>query len=124
MKSIQVGQLLPHHPIVNPPKKTIVNQTGRPSFQQVLDNQLLTFSHHAEQRLKQRGIKLQPEQLMKLENALDRAAAKGSKDSLLLYQDMAFIVNVKNRTVITAIDGAAMKDNVFTQIDSTVIVGA
>jgi flagellar operon protein len=55
-------------------------------------------------------------------SALDKAAAKGAKESLILMQDMAFIVNVKNRTVVTAMDSASMKDNVFTQIDSAVII--
>lgn len=51
-----------------------------------------------------------------------KSAAKGAKESLILMQDMAFIVNVKNRTVVTAMDSESMKDNVFTQIDSAVII--
>lgn len=101
--------------------KTILPYHG-PSFQQVLDQKALKFSHHAEVRLQQRGIELKADQLAKLECAIDQAAAKGAKDSLMLMNDMAFIVNVKNRTVVTAMDGNAMKNNVFTKIDSAVIV--
>ncbi len=92
------------------------------SFQDVFHEQALRISQHAEQRLKQRGITLQSEQLKKIETAVDKAAAKGAKDSLVLMKDLALIVNVKNRTVITAMDGASLKDNVFTNIDSAVIV--
>ena len=53
---------------------------------------------------------------------MDKAAQKGSQDSLILMNDTALVVSVKNRTVVTAMDGASMKDNVFTNIDSAVIV--
>lgn len=92
------------------------------TFKDVLNEQLVRFSHHAEQRLKQRGIEFKPDQLAKLESAIDKVAKKGAKDSLILMQDVALIVNVKQKTVVTAMDGTSMKDNVFTQIDSAVIV--
>jgi flagellar operon protein len=92
------------------------------SFQELLNRQELKFSHHAEQRLQQRGIVLNPEQLQKIAGAVDQAAAKGSKDSLVLYRDIAMIVHVPNRTVVTAMDGSSMKEHVFTQIDSAVVV--
>ncbi|GIO10862.1 hypothetical protein J19TS2_04170 [Cohnella xylanilytica] len=92
------------------------------SFKQLLDRADLKFSHHAEQRLKQRGIRFQPEQLDRIASAIDQAEAKGAKDSLVLYRDIAMIVSVPNRTVVTAMDGATMQDHVFTQIDSAVVV--
>ncbi|WP_410769252.1 TIGR02530 family flagellar biosynthesis protein [Fontibacillus sp. BL9] len=92
------------------------------SFKDLLENRLLHFSNHAVKRLEQRGIELKPEQLNQIESAIDSAAAKGAKDSLILMKDMALIVNVNNRTVVTAMDGNSMKDNVFTQIDSAVII--
>lgn len=91
-------------------------------FNEVFREQVVRLSQHAELRLRQRGITLQSDQLAKIDSAIDKAAAKGAKESLILLQDMAFIVNVKNRTVVTAMDGKSMKDNVFTQIDSAVIV--
>ncbi|HZG77473.1 MAG TPA: TIGR02530 family flagellar biosynthesis protein [Paenibacillus sp.] len=120
-----IGQLFPNRVGYVPPKlspsKTTAPSNG-PAFQDVLDGQIVKFSHHAEQRLSQRGIRLEPEQLHRLGGAIDKAASKGAKDSLVLFQDMAFIVNVKNRTVVTAMDGASLNDHVFTQIDSTILV--
>jgi flagellar operon protein len=52
---------------------------------------------------------------------VDRAEEKGARDSLVLLRDMAFIVSVSNRTVVTAMDGERLKENVFTNIDSAVI---
>lgn len=92
------------------------------SFRELLDRQELKFSSHAQQRLQQRGIELMPEQLNKIATAVDQAAAKGAKDSLVLFKDIAMIVNVPNRTVVTAMDGNSMKEHVFTQIDSAVVV--
>lgn len=94
----------------------------QPSFEQVLRRNLVRFSHHAETRLQQRGIRWNEEKLAKLESAVNKAESKGARESLILFQDVALIVNVKNRTVVTAMDGSQMKDNVFTQIDSAVIV--
>ena len=51
----------------------------------------------------------------------DRAEQKGSKDSLVLLDDLAFVVSVKNKTVVTAVDSNRAKENVFTNIDSVVI---
>lgn len=92
------------------------------SFRDVLIGERLKFSHHAELRLKQRGIDLKRDQIERIANAVDQAAAKGAKDSLVLYKDMAMIVNVHSRTVVTAMDEASMKQHVFTQIDSAVVV--
>ena len=57
-----------------------------------------------------------------LKDAVNKAEAKGAKESLILMDQLALVVSVKNRTVITAVDGASLKDNVFTNIDSAVIV--
>jgi flagellar operon protein len=123
---LSIGQLYPT--TVTPaslrqPKSSLdkSTQTGQ-SFQQIFKDKMVRLSHHAEQRLEQRGIQLLPEQMAKIESALDKAAAKGAKDSLILFKDMAFIVNVKNRTIVTAMDSSSMQDNVFTQIDSAVVV--
>lgn len=118
---IRVGQLYPAKmpPTVSRPAGP---NTGQESFKNVLEDKLLKFSGHASKRLEQRGIEINPEQLRKIGSAIDKAAAKGSKESLVLMQDLALIVNVRNRTVVTAVDGGSMKDNVFTQIDSAVIV--
>ncbi|MEC0332990.1 TIGR02530 family flagellar biosynthesis protein [Paenibacillus macerans] len=98
------------------------NALGETSFKDMLADQLIHFSNHAVKRLEQRGIEIKPEQLHQIKSAIDSAAAKGAKDSLILMKDMALIVNISNRTVVTAMDGNSMKDNVFTQIDSAVII--
>ncbi|MDB5052084.1 MAG: flagellar biosynthesis protein [Bacilli bacterium] len=123
---ISIGQLYPT--AVSPAslrqtKSTVdLDQTNGKSFQQIFQDKIVRLSQHAEQRLQQRGIQIQPDQMAKIESAIDKAAAKGSKDSLILFKDMALIVNVKNRTIVTAMDGSSMKDNVFTQIDSAVVI--
>ncbi len=103
-------------------------QTGNPStsFASVLDQKLpaqgLRFSQHAQERLAARGITLNAADLQKLEGAVNSVAQKGGKDSLIMMGDAAFVVSVNNRTVVTAVDRAGMQGNVFTKIDSAVIV--
>ena len=82
----------------------------------------LKFSAHASQRLKDRKIALDPATLAKVSDAVDKAEAKGIEDSLVLTSDAALIVNVRNRTVVTALDRNSLSGNVFTQIDGAVIV--
>lgn len=89
-------------------------------FEQEIDR--LKFSAHAQTRLNSREIALSQEDMEKLESAVARAEAKGAKESLVLMRDMAFIVSVRNKTVITAVHNDQLKDNVFTNIDSAVIV--
>jgi flagellar operon protein len=81
----------------------------------------LKFSAHAAARMSSRGINLTPELMGKLEHAVSNAAVKGARDSLVLMKNCAFIVNVPNRTVVTAMDGESLKENIFTNIDSAVI---
>ncbi|HEY3315718.1 MAG TPA: TIGR02530 family flagellar biosynthesis protein [Bacillota bacterium] len=94
----------------------------RTIFQKQLDQERLKFSAHAQERLAGRTTRLTEADLAKLDQAVDKAAAKGSRESLILMKDLALVVSVKNRTVITAVDGERMKENVFTNIDSAVII--
>ena len=80
------------------------------------------FSGHAAERIAFRGISVGSEEVTKLNEAVKRAEEKGARESLVLMNDLAFIVNVKNKTVVTAVDGNSMKDKVFTNIDSTIIL--
>lgn len=82
----------------------------------------LKFSAHAKERLGLRNINLTSEDVARMTDAVNKAAAKGARQSLLVMDHQAFIVSVTNRTVITALDGSSMKENVFTNIDSAVIV--
>ncbi|MBD3176258.1 MAG: hypothetical protein GF320_13855 [Armatimonadia bacterium] len=82
----------------------------------------LKFSGHAQSRMESRGIRLSSDDVARIEGGVDRAATKGGRESLVLMDDLALVVSVKNRTVITVIDGESRKENVFTQIDSAVVV--
>jgi flagellar operon protein len=94
-----------------------------PSFADVLGEKTgaVQLSGHAKARIERRGIDLDPQTLARLQHGVDRAAAKGSRESVVLVDDVAFVVSVKARTVITAVDRASMRDHVFTNIDSAVI---
>lgn len=95
------------------------------SFKDVLDSKLkpanITFSAHAAKRLDQSGIRLSDSQLEQLERAVTSVERKGGRESLVVLDDLAFVVSVRNRTVITAIESERLRDNVFTKIDSAVI---
>ena len=82
----------------------------------------LKFSAHAQERLETRKIDLTLNTLERLRTAVERASSKGSQDSLVLIDDKAFVVSVKNKTVITALAGNNVKEGVFTKIDSAVVV--
>jgi flagellar operon protein len=81
----------------------------------------LHFSKHASQRIEQRGMDLDAVRMERLHRAVDQAEAKGSRDSLILLDELALVVSVQNRTVVTAVDEASRKEHVFTNIDSVVI---
>ncbi len=107
--------------------KGVAGSPNKASFKKTLKQQIgerkgINFSAHAEGRLAVRQIDLSRQDLVKIEDAVERASQKGANESLLLMDDLAFIVSVKNRTVITVIDGQHLKDNVFTNIDSAIIV--
>ncbi|HTY36021.1 MAG TPA: TIGR02530 family flagellar biosynthesis protein [Bacteroidota bacterium] len=114
---------LPIGGVEGPVQKKPFELPGDRSFQKVLDSELngLKFSKHAQDRLEQRQIQLNDTDKQQLENAVSLAQQKGSQDSLVFLRDMAFIVSVKNKTVVTAIDSANLKQNVFTNIDSAIV---
>ncbi|MBN1345962.1 MAG: flagellar biosynthesis protein [Phycisphaerae bacterium] len=80
------------------------------------------FSAHAQKRLASRNLQLNQSQLAGIARATDQAAARGARDSLLLMDDMALVVNVPNRTVVTALDPSRMQNGIVTNIDATVFV--
>lgn len=81
----------------------------------------LKFSKHAMNRLKDRNIELNTEQLKRLDDGARRAEQKGIRDSLVLVDQWAFIVNVPNQTVVTAMDSRLTDENIFTNINGAVI---
>jgi flagellar operon protein len=78
------------------------------------------FSNHALERLESRNIQLSDDELTKIQSAVEKAETKGSRDSLVMMDKTAFIVNIPNKTVITAIEVTNSTENVFTNIDSVV----
>ena len=101
------------------------SQAPGQSFHDVLHGALLQpvkLSGHAQERLTTSSRKLSEAEMSQLAAAVDRAAHKGARDALVLMKDLALVVSVKNRTVITAVDGDRVKENIFTNIDSAVIL--
>lgn len=98
-----------------------------PAFRELLDDSLRSsggtkFSVHALRRIESRGIGLGPGEISSIESALDRAAAKGARDSLVLGGGYALVVNVPSRTVVTVLDPENLSEHVVTSIDSAVFV--
>jgi flagellar operon protein len=107
------------------PVQSIGQTQAAVRFSDVLQDKVneLKFSAHAQTRIRSRNIELTSGMMEKLQNAVSTAKAKGASNSLILFPDAAFIVNIPNRTVVTAMDGENIRDNIFTNIDSTVIAG-
>lgn len=102
-----------------------VNEAGL-SFREVLktktdDDESLKFSKHASNRLEQRGINLTQSQMERLSDGTKKAGLKGIRDSLVIVDELAFIVNIPKHTVVTALDSTETDANVFTNIDGAVI---
>lgn len=101
---------------------------GKGEFEKLLQENIVKqssevkFSKHAELRLQMRNINLSNEQRQRIDMAVKKAQDKGVKDSLILMDNLAFVVNVKSKTVITAVSNSELKENVFTNIDGAVIV--
>ena len=117
-------QLNPAQPINSPQPGTPARApapAAKTSFAQTLEqSQNLRFSNHAQKRLQTRNIELSSDSVERLSNAVDKADKRGGRSSLVMVDDMAFIVNVKDRLVVTALDSNSRGEGVFTQIDSGV----
>lgn len=81
----------------------------------------LTFSKHLNDRINRRHLEMGPERLARLTDAVDRASDKGARDSVVLLDNLALLVNVPSRTVVTAMETEKMKHGVFTNIDAVVV---
>jgi flagellar operon protein len=104
-------------------KSKVPDGTFKDMFSQELARSRdVTFSRHAQQRLFSRGILLSEENLNRLADAIDKAEAKGSRETLILSDDAAYLVSVENRTIITAFDRENLRQGVVTSIDSAVIL--
>ena len=112
----------PQSPIRNKQQGSI---SGVGSFDQLLQNKIeqggVRFSKHATARMQSRGINFSSNQMQRLESAVSQVNSKGGKESLVMLDDTALVVSVKNDTVVTVVDREQLKNNVFTNIDSAVI---
>ena len=104
-------------------------QENSVSFEDILrqkqttaESQELRFSKHAQGRLNDRHINLSDEQNKRLESGVLKASEKGIRESLVILDSLAFIVNVPSKTVVTAMDQSESESNIFTNIDGAVIV--
>ena len=108
--------------------QSIINQnnetnTNNKTFKEILENKSqdgIMFSKHASMRLNSRNLQLSSSQIKRLEDGVKRAEQKGIKDSLVLVDNIALLVNIKNKTVVTAVDNNSEK--IYTNIDGAVIV--
>ena len=110
-------------------RKTDATQSGE--FEGLLRDQLegvkpeasgISLSTHAARRLKERNLEMDATEFTKLKGAIDKLKNKGGQDSLVITSKAAYIVDVPNNKIVTAIDRDNMAENVFTKIDSTLIV--
>lgn len=123
------------YPIGNFPEAITNNQkiknSKSDSFGELLKDEIqkksnkevdFTISNHAAKRLKERNIMLSKKDMETINKGIDMAKEKGSKDSVILYKNMALVTSIKNRTIITAVDRESSKENIFTNIDSVILL--
>ncbi|MGM0507866.1 MAG: TIGR02530 family flagellar biosynthesis protein [Fusobacteriota bacterium] len=94
------------------------------SFKDLLDKKekKLKFSSHAQKRINSRDLKIDNMEMQTLEKGINKLSKKGGRESVVLLNEKAYVVSVKNDTVITVMNGKDMKENVFTNIDSMIIM--
>ena len=118
------GISVPFIPIIgnNEVASRKIGREAASSFDAIFKEELekVKFSNHAMKRLEARNIQLSDNDISRIQNAVDKAEAKGAKDSLVMMDKTAFIVNIPNKTVVTAMEVAESNENVFTNIDSVV----
>ena len=124
---LSIAQLTDQH--LNKSQRTQATEGAESlSFQEILRQKALPgtgnlkFSKHAMGRLADRNIELSDSQLERLQSAAQKAGQKGIRDSLVIVDSLAFIVNVPNQTVVTAMDSTETMDNIFTNINGAVII--
>lgn len=115
--------------IEKPLQKNADVHSGTVSFDDILQKELncvaspdVKFSNHAKSRMNQRNITLDESGLRRLNEGVSKAALRGAKETLIMKDETAFLVNIENKTVITAADSNQLKEKVFTNIDSVIFV--
>lgn len=104
---------------------TAGSQVVQPAFERLLQERArdgLNFSKHAAKRMNERGIAVDAHLMNDLEHAVENAKKKGAKDVAIIGPQGVFIVNVPNNTVVTTMSQQDMREKVFTNIDSAVLM--
>ena len=125
IRPITTGKIIPE--ISGSKNNSNANLGVSKSFSDILDNEVyndsqMKFSSHALKRMQERSITLSENELGKLKNAVSKAKDKGIRESLVVMRDIALIINIPNKTVITAVDGKNLKENIFTNIDGAMFI--
>ena len=118
----RIGGASPLPPSAAPPAAP-PSGVGTPAFADRLRQSSggVEFSKHALERIQRRGIATDPTSMARLQRGVELADGKGAREAVVMVDNSAFVVSVANRTVITAIASAQMRDHVFTNIDSAVV---
>ncbi|AYD40679.1 flagellar biosynthesis protein [Clostridium fermenticellae] len=106
---------------------TQTKESKRTSFDEILNKKVrekdgFVISNHAALRLRERNINFNESDMKSINEGINKAEAKGCKQALILYKDTALVTSIKNRTIITAVNSKDNGENVFTNIDSAVIL--
>ena len=92
-------------------------------FENVLNGEKkLKFSAHAQKRMESRNITINSDEMKKIEDSVAKLRNKGCQDSVVLSKDRAYVISIKNNTVVTIVDEGSLKDSIFTNIDSMTLV--
>ncbi len=130
LKNMNNDYMIRRSQVVKPNTST-QNQTDKntvngASFNDVLSriksNDSIKFSKHAMDRLNSRNISLTEDEIDRINDGVNKAQSKGVREALIMMDNKVFVASVQNKTIITAVAGEQLKDNVFTNIDGAVIV--
>lgn len=117
---------IPSQPLIHQGQSSKAIQNPKQSFLEHLNNATkpaeLKISKHATERLMERNIHISDTEWAHVTDKVNEAKAKGVQDSLVLMEQAALIVSAKNSTVITAMDRLEAKDQLFTNIDGTIVL--
>ena len=118
-------QHIPYHPPIKPIAKQNTEQVSKQSFMDNLKKATgdeLKISKHASERLNERNISITDREWQQISEKVFEAKNKGVKQPLVLLDQAALIVSAKNATVITALDRNEAKQQLFTNIDGTILL--
>tara|TARA_B100001250_G_scaffold243390_1_gene209223 strand:- start:215 stop:613 length:399 start_codon:yes stop_codon:yes gene_type:complete len=97
-----------------------------PTFDEILEARLpagtVVVSAHAKAALEVSGIELSPMDLDRIGKGIDQLGDAGGQEGLLISEKAAFAVRVSDRTITAATAREEVKDSVFTDIDSALLI--